>query len=105
MVAHGTVKTVSDILERTMGFIDLNEACIRCLEKISLENPNVILTSGALPLILNMMDFFENTTQKKILTLVQNVSRNAAQETELTDHLIPLFPTLSMLLQTRGDQA
>jgi hypothetical protein len=45
-----------------MGFIDLNEACIKALEKISLENPYAILTSGAMNLVLNMMDFFEITT-------------------------------------------
>ena len=45
-----------------MGFIDLNEACIKGIEKISTENPYAILTSGVMGLVLNMMDFFENTT-------------------------------------------
>jgi hypothetical protein len=45
-----------------MGFIDLNEACIKALEKISIENPHAILTSGAMGSMLNMMDFFEITT-------------------------------------------
>ena len=76
VVAHGGVKSVSEILERTMGYIDLNEACIKFLEKISIENPNAILTSGAIPMILNMMDFFENSTQKKILNMIHNVSKN-----------------------------
>jgi len=45
-----------------MGFSDLTESCIRAIEKISIENPNAILTSGTMALVLNMMDFFEITT-------------------------------------------
>lgn len=62
IVNHGAIKCIAEVLERSMGFIDLNESCIKCLEKISLENPYGILTSGTLGLCLNMMDFFENTT-------------------------------------------
>lgn len=46
-------------MERNIGFIDLSEACIKAFDKISIENPYAILTSGALGLCLNMMDFFE----------------------------------------------
>ena len=62
IVSNGGVKCFAQVLERSMGFIDLNEACIRALEKISTENPYAILTSGAMGLTLNMMDFFEITT-------------------------------------------
>jgi len=62
IVNHGAVKSIADLLERCMGFIDLNEACIKCLEKISIENPYAILTSGTIALCLNMMDFFEIAT-------------------------------------------
>jgi len=80
IVNHGAVKSITDVLERTMGFIDLNDACVKCMEKISLENPYAILTSGAIGLCLNMMDFFEIPTQKRILTLMLNVSRHSASE-------------------------
>lgn len=53
-----------------MGFIDLNEACIKALDKISIENPYAILTSGAMSLVLNMMDFFEISTQKRIINII-----------------------------------
>ena len=62
IVNHGAVKCIAEVLERSMGFIDLNEACIKAIEKISIENPYAILTSGVIGLCLNMMDFFENTT-------------------------------------------
>ena len=67
IVNHGGVKALCENLERNMGFIDLNEACIKAFDKISIENPYAILTSGALGLCLNMMDFFEFNTQKRII--------------------------------------
>jgi hypothetical protein len=63
-----------------MGFIDLNEACIKALEKISTESPHAILTSGAMNLVLNMMDFFEINTQKRIISIILNISRHSATE-------------------------
>jgi hypothetical protein len=70
IVTHGGVKCFAQVLERSMGFIDLNEACIKALEKISIENPYAILTSGAMGLVLNMMDFFEISTQKRIISII-----------------------------------
>jgi len=62
IVTHGGVQCLEKVLEQSMGFIDLNEACIKAIEKISIENPHAILTSGAMALVLNMMDFFEIST-------------------------------------------
>jgi hypothetical protein len=59
IVNHGAVKALCEVMERSLGFIDLNECCIKAFEKIALENPYAILTSGAMSLCLNMMDFFE----------------------------------------------
>ena len=98
IVNHGAVKSIGEVLERSMGFIDLNEACIKCLEKISTENPYAILTSGTIGLCLNMMDFFEISTQKKILSMILNVSRHSATEQDMNEHILPVLPFLSMLL-------
>jgi hypothetical protein len=59
IINNGGVKSVTQVLERSMGFIDLNEACIKNLEKVSAENPYAVLTSGSIGLCLNMLDFFE----------------------------------------------
>jgi len=80
IVKNGGVKFFAQVLERSMGFIDLNEACIKALEKISTENPHAILTSGAMNLVLNMMDFFEINTQKRIISIILNISRHSATE-------------------------
>lgn len=95
IVNHGAVKCIAEVLERSMGFIDLNEACIKCLEKISVENPYGILTSGTIGLCLNMMDFFEISTQKRILNMILNVSKHSASEQDFNDHVLPIMPFLS----------
>jgi len=102
IVTHGGVKCFAQVLERSMGFIDLNEACIKALEKISNENPHAILTSGAMTLVLNMMDFFEITTQKRIISIILNISRHSASDVDLNDNLLPMLPCLCMLLHSRG---
>ncbi len=102
IVTHGGVKCFALVLERSMGFIDLNEACIKALERISVENPHAILTSGAIGLILNMIDFFEISTQKRIITILLNVSRHSASEADLNEYLLPVLPCLCMFLHSRG---
>lgn len=74
IVNHGVVKSLATILEGSAGFVDLNEACIKALEKVSLENPHAVLISGTIGILINMMDFFEYTTQSRILNLLLNVS-------------------------------
>ena len=53
-------------------------------------------------LILNMMDFFEHTTQKRIISMLLNISKHSASESELNDNLLPLMPCLCMFLSSRG---
>ena len=50
IVNHGAIKSLTNILEGSLGFVDLNEACIKALEKISIENPHAVLISGAIGL-------------------------------------------------------
>jgi hypothetical protein len=52
LVSLGFVANLNIALQSSEGFIDLTEACIKSLEKIVLGNPNVVLKSGALGLIL-----------------------------------------------------
>ncbi len=74
IVNHGVVKSLATILEGSLGFVDLNEACLKALEKISMENPHAVLISGTIGIFLNMMDFFEYATQARILNLILNVA-------------------------------
>lgn len=103
MVSHGVVKALCDVMERSLGFIDLSEGCIKAFDKISLENPYAVLTSNALALCLNMMDFFESNTQKRILQLMLNTSRHSASEQDFDNYFSPTLPVLSMLISLRNE--
>jgi hypothetical protein len=61
-------------MDQSMGYIDLQEQCLKCCEKISMDHPRPILQQGILPVALNMIDFFDKNTQTKILNLLLNVS-------------------------------
>ena len=67
-----------------MGYVDLVEQCIKSCEKISQEFPKDVLKQGILAMAFNMIDFFDNNTQKKILELLMNVSDCAEQEEDFT---------------------
>ena len=47
------------------AFIDIAENAIKSLEKISTENPNILLESNALLNILNLIDFFDLSLKVK----------------------------------------
>jgi len=48
VVNAGGVNSLCETMANAMHFLELIEACIKALEKISVENPYVILTSQAL---------------------------------------------------------
>lgn len=103
IVSHGAVKAFADVMERSLGFIDLSEACIKAFEKISMENPYAILTSGALSLCLNTMEFFESNTQKRILQLLLNASKHSASEQDFDSYFANNLPVLCMFINMRNE--
>ena len=52
LVNTGLLKGMTQLMQNTMGFIDLAEACIKAYEKIALENPSAVLKSGAIGCVL-----------------------------------------------------
>jgi len=104
VVNAGGVKVLCDTMANALGFIELSEACIKALDKISHENPHAILTSQTLQITLNMFDFFEKTTQSRIVEIALNISRHSASKKDYEEHLLPLMPCFSNLLMMRGEQ-
>lgn len=47
---------------------------------------------------LNMIDFFDNTTQSKILGTLLNVSGHSESETDFDKNILPLLPPVCALL-------
>ena len=58
LVNAGLVKGMTQVMQNSMGFLELPEACIKCLEKIVQENPPAVLKSGAIAVVMDQMGFF-----------------------------------------------
>jgi hypothetical protein len=98
MVNAGLVKGMTTVLQSSVGFIDLSEACIKAYEKISMENPPAVLKSGAVGVILQQMDFFEFATQQRIFRIMQKVARHSTCENDFDTYVLPLIPYICMSL-------
>ena len=68
---------------------------------MSLESPRPVLKSGALLLCLNMIDFFDNNVQSKILSLLLNVSQFADTEADFEVNILPVLPFLCQMINSR----
>jgi len=60
LVNAGLVKGMTTVMQQSIGFTELSEACIKGIEKVVLENPAAVLKSGAIGVILEQVAFFEN---------------------------------------------
>ena len=63
LVNLGFVKALKTTMNLQLGMIDLNEACIKALDRIVTENPPAVLKSGCIPGMLEQMDFYNAGTQ------------------------------------------
>ena len=98
LVNTGLLKGMTQLMQNTMGFIDLAEACIKAYEKIALENPSAVLKSGAIGCVLQQMDFFEVGTQQRIFRIIQRVARHSTCESDFDTYLLPVLPFIVMSL-------
>ena len=107
LVNAGLAKGMATVMQSSIGFIDLSEACIKAYEKISQENPPAVLKSGAVGIILEQMDFFESSTQQRIFKIIQRVARHSTTESDFDSNLMPVLPFILMNLSvdmTNGDK-
>jgi len=105
-MSNGGVKAFVEAMENnqgTLGFIDLCENAIKALDKIALENPHQVLQSGALQVVLQMMDFFEQSTQRRIISIALILARNLNNEPDFTAFFMPVMGKFAELLQMRGE--
>ena len=63
LVNLGFVKAIKSAMDLQLGMVDLNEACIKALDRICMEHPAQVLKSGAVPPLLEQMDFYGIGTQ------------------------------------------
>ena len=98
LVNSGLVKSMTGVLQNSLGFIDLAEACIKAYEKIIHENPPAVLKSGAVGIILQQIDFFDISTQQRIFRIIMKIARHSSSVEDLDTHILPILPFVSMNL-------
>ena len=57
LVNHKGVEILCNTMQ-DFNYIDVAEYSIKALEKVSADYPDYILSSGGLPIMMNMIDFF-----------------------------------------------
>ncbi|OMJ82311.1 hypothetical protein SteCoe_17026 [Stentor coeruleus] len=82
-------------------YIDLAEYAVKILEKVSADYPIEVLREGFLSEVLGMLEFFELSVQKKILSIVLNMSRAISTIEDFANYLSPSLPSIFSLLANR----
>lgn len=78
---------------------DMTESIINCLEKISFEYSNMILTSGVMDMLMNVMDFLIIQSQVTILKIVSRIFKTFSdKEEDLENKIIPILPKIKEVL-------
>lgn len=67
MVSLGIIAKMNEVMNETVGFMELAEACITVYEKISHESSGALLRADVAINCLNIFYFFDKTTQNKII--------------------------------------
>ena len=98
LVNAGLIKGMTTVMQQSVGFIELSEACIKCLEKVVQENPPAVLKSGAIAVVLEQLAFFVMSTQKRIFKILLKIARHSSNESDFDQHLMPVMPFILMNL-------
>lgn len=59
IIKNGGIPKILDTMTQNIEYIDIAESAIKTIEKISYENPFVLLENDAFCIILNLIEFFE----------------------------------------------
>lgn len=103
IVSSGGIGILSSKL-MNFDFIDLAEHSIKVLEKVSYEHSIAIVKEGAFENMINMMEFFESSVQKRILNIAVNISRSVMSR-DVLDRVRLQVPVFIRLLEFRGNES
>ena len=98
----GLIKGLTKAIQQSfaIGETDLTVDCIKTLEKVTPEAPGAVLKSGAIPTILQSMDFFDSVTQSKVFSIITRYAGASQSVDEFNEHILPLVPTILMNMDT-----
>lgn len=83
--------------------VEVTEQAIKVIEKLSYENPKGLLESNAFGAVLYLIEYFELTTRKQILSACFNMAHCCSSPTVIADKIMPSFSLLTNLLNFLGD--
>lgn len=92
----GVTALVQKMME--IQYIDVTEKAIGALDKISIEAPSSVLSSGALTSMLSIIDFFEMESQSKIMNISCNIVEKIPNENLINDQIIPAISNIMQRL-------
>jgi len=92
----GITALVQKMME--IQYIDVTEKAIGALDKISIEAPSSVLSSGALISMLTIIDFFEMEAQSKIMNISCNIVEKIPNENLINEQIIPAISNIMQRL-------
>ncbi|CAG9321229.1 UPL4_2 [Blepharisma stoltei] len=84
-----------------LEYIDMAENAIKALERISHDSPSALLREGVFSILANILDFFEEAIQKRILSTDILIAK-AINSEEMLNGIIPSLPEMANLLVFKG---
>ena len=102
IVKHGGVKIIVGITQN-IDYIDCAENAIKAIEKMSNENPYIILETDAFQAVLSLIDFFDLNLRKSALKACVNMSKAFNGVEQVKKFMIPALPSLANLTKYSGN--
>lgn len=103
MVKEGLVTKACTVIQENIAYTDLAERAVQLFIKIAQETPVEVLDSPAVPTLLQINDFCDSVTQKKIMQLCQNVSLHSQTEEHYNGRALPIVEWLQPRLGITPD--
>ena len=98
IVKQNGIKSIIN-LTQNIEFIDLAESSIKCIEKMSIETPFILLENNAFVSVLNLIDFFDLSLKKSAINACYYMIKSVSTIEPIIKYILPAIPTLSLILK------
>ena len=98
---NGIQKIIS--MSQNVESIEGVESSIKAIEKMSYENPYILIEKGAFISVLSFIDFFELSTRKSALKACVNMSKVGNNIDYIKNYILNAIPNLTILSKLNGN--
>jgi hypothetical protein len=102
ILKSGGVKKIVNMTQN-IEYIDCAENAIKAIEKMSYENPYLILEMDAFQGVLSLIDFFDLNLRKSALKACVNMSKSFNGLEQIKKFVFPALPSLANLTKYTGN--